>query len=523
LQQTIVSVVLPVLPGQCPALQDRIEAMQRALEGEDKSFPVLKAALPTLHFMSIVIFDETAGVPPGAPAETPLMVLEANFDGAPGPFWASFEAPMGSSVRELLRLCAPPLGAPDPMFARITAPGSKAPLAPLLDRQSVFPAASHAGNRGLSQARIQKHAALFAAAEASLPPPAEVLAQGSMGIHAWLRAAMVPQFPWLDEPYEVPVTAADENHDFWALFLFGLAAVACALLPWLVLGRVLHARAATLLALAAAILSLNRLRDIGDLLTLAGRPPVPRLWVWLTRGLGVIALLPIFVPGSGLFGWLLLMATGIVASVLVLLAALRSRETEDLLKHPPADVTPDPVKVRALEAWEDCHLAGSDHMASLVTIKPGRFRAFLVRFGTSALALAVRYISTDGYLGSMRTIHFAHWAIVDGGRRLLFLSNFDGSWESYLDDFIEKAHAGLTLAWGNSIGFPPPRYLSLDGALQGRRFKNWARCSMTPSKFWYAAYPNLTVNQVVRMATIARGLCAPGLSPSDAATWVKAL
>jgi hypothetical protein len=140
-----------------------------------------------------------------------------------------------------------------------------------------------------------------------------------------------------------------------------------------------------------------------------------------------------------------------------------------------------------------------------------------------ALYLAVRYTATDGYLGSMRTIHFAHWAIVDHGKRLVFFSNFDGSWESYLDDFIEKAHAGLTLAWGNSVGFPSPRYLSLDGATRGRKFKNWARCSMTPSTFWYAAYPNLTVNHVVRQAAVAKFLSQISLSPTDAATWAKDL
>jgi len=523
LQQTIVSVVLPVQAGQCVALQNHIEALQRALEGADKSFPSIKAALPALHFMSIVVFDETAGVPKGAPQETPLMVLEANFDGAPGPFWASFEAPMGAPLRELLRFCAPPLGPSDAMFASVIAPGSKKPVAPLLERQSVFPAASHAGNRGLAQGRIQKHAALFQAAEASLPPPAGVLAQGPLGIHAWLRAALLPQFPWLDEAYAAPITAADENHDFWALCLFTLAAVGCAVLPWLVLGRLFHPRAATVLALATGIVCLTRLKDIGDLLTLLGKPAAPNAWAWLAVGLAAAAILPVFILRHGLPAWLVLLVAGLVASLLVLLAALRARETEDLLQHPPADSIPDPVKVLEMEAWEDCHLAGADHMASLVTIKPGRFRAFLIRFGTQALNLVVRTTATDGYLGSMRTIHFAHWAIVDHGRRLLFLSNFDGSWESYLDDFIEKAHAGLTLAWGNSIGFPPPRYLCLDGALQGRKFKNWARCSMTPSKFWYAAYPNLTVNHVVRMATIAKGLCAPDLSPADAAAWVKAL
>jgi len=78
----------------------------------------------------------------------------------------------------------------------------------------------------------------------------------------------------------------------------------------------------------------------------------------------------------------------------------------------------------------------------------------VIRVSLRLLKLFVPLVAADGYLGSMRTIHFAHWTLVGNGDRLLFLSNFDGSWQSYLDDFVDKAHGGLTLAWGNCVGFP---------------------------------------------------------------------
>ena len=59
-----------------------------------------------------------------------------------------------------------------------------------------------------------------------------------------------------------------------------------------------------------------------------------------------------------------------------------------------------------------------------------------------------------GFLSDIGTIHFARWVTVPGTHDLLFFSNFDASWESYLEDFITKAHAGLTGVWSNSIGFP---------------------------------------------------------------------
>ncbi len=110
-----------------------------------------------------------------------------------------------------------------------------------------------------------------------------------------------------------------------------------------------------------------------------------------------------------------------------------------------------------------------NHMGSVVLVKPGILRTALFRTGHRGLGLLLRVLATDGYLGSMRTVHFAHWAFVNNGSRLMFFSNFDHSWESYLDDFIEKAHMGLTLAWGSDVGFPPTRFLVLDGASQGRQ------------------------------------------------------
>jgi hypothetical protein len=160
-----------------------------------------------------------------------------------------------------------------------------------------------------------------------------------------------------------------------------------------------------------------------------------------------------------------------------------------------------------------------NHMGSVVLVKPGVLRMARFRAGHLGLHLLLRGVATDGYLGSMRTIHFAHWAFVNNGSRLMFFSNFDHSWESYLDDFIEKAHGGLTLAWGSCIGFPATRFLVLDGAQHGRQFKAWARHSMAVSRFWFSAYRDFTVDQIERHARIAAGLRRAVLPPKEAAEW----
>jgi hypothetical protein len=150
-------------------------------------------------------------------------------------------------------------------------------------------------------------------------------------------------------------------------------------------------------------------------------------------------------------------------------------------------------------------------------------RMIVIRAGHHALGLLLRIIARTGYLGSMRTIHFAHWALVNNRSRLMFFSNFDQTWESYLDDFIEKAHAGLTLAWCCGVGFPPTRFLVKDGASHGRQFKEWARQSMAVSRFWYSAYKDLTAEQIERNFRIASGLRKATLTQKEAAAWINDL
>jgi len=102
----------------------------------------------------------------------------------------------------------------------------------------------------------------------------------------------------------------------------------------------------------------------------------------------------------------------------------------------------------------------------------------------------------------------------------MFLSNFDGSWESYLDDFIEKVSHGLTAVWSSCDGFPPARFLIGEGATHGPEFKAWARASMHPTLVWYQAYPTLGVTDIDLNSRVRRGL---GSRPKDEGAWLDEL
>jgi len=188
--------------------------------------------------------------------------------------------------------------------------------------------------------------------------------------------------------------------------------------------------------------------------------------------------------------------------------------------HDPERLTPaDPNLVRALEATED--LLPQNHLASLIYVKPGRFRRTVISLVLWVVNLLAR-TATDGYLGSMVTIHFAHWTLLDDNSRLLFFSNYDNSWGGYLDDFTDKASNYLTMIWSNTVWFPLTKWLAVEGASNGIRFKAWARTAMSVSNVWYTAYPDLSVLTIQRNSDLRDGL-SKALTGDDLTTWLRLL
>jgi hypothetical protein len=220
----------------------------------------------------------------------------------------------------------------------------------------------------------------------------------------------------------------------------------------------------------------------------------------------------------GLLAVLLLISIALVVIGIIPYKILRHLEQTDFTQDRPA-LSPDELKRFASQ--EDQIV--QNHLASMVLVKPGMLRGFLIRTALRLLKFAVPIQAWNGYLGSMRTIHFAHWTLVGNSGRLLFLSNFDGSWQSYLDDFVDKAARGLTLAWGNCVGFPRTEDLILQGAVHGTQFKAWARQSQTQNILWYSAYPDLTVNQIIRNGSIVDGLRKVSMQQKEAEQWAQLL
>ncbi len=177
-------------------------------------------------------------------------------------------------------------------------------------------------------------------------------------------------------------------------------------------------------------------------------------------------------------------------------------------------------RAKELAAREDKVV--QNQMTNLVDMKPGRFRLFTLKLVFTLVEVAARYFFTNGKLGGIPTIHFARWVFAENNRRLLFFSNYGGSWESYLGDFIDKASVGLTGVWSNTVLFPRTRRLISGGATDEERFKSWARAQQTPTDVWYTAYKTLTVKNIINNKEIRKGLSG-SLTKDQTLEWLRRL
>jgi hypothetical protein len=266
-----------------------------------------------------------------------------------------------------------------------------------------------------------------------------------------------------------------------------------------------------------------------------GQSPKTREWIINSppRQTWLEAWLPWVRIGALVVGAVLLSPLLLPAAV-VWVRRLQHQEARDepWKELPPSDL------LRRVEAAEDRSGSVQNHVVSLAYIKPGRFRKMTIRLVLWLVSLNAS-VSRNGKLGDIATIHFAQWSLLGDGDRLLFLSNFDGSWQSYLDDFIDLSSLGLTAVWSNTEGFPRTRWRIFEGLLEtrragigdgsqfleggaedGPRFKAIARNTMAVTNVWYSAYPSLTVQQIDENSDIRERLFTP-LDPAGEQEWLR--
>jgi hypothetical protein len=188
--------------------------------------------------------------------------------------------------------------------------------------------------------------------------------------------------------------------------------------------------------------------------------------------------------------------------------------------HDP-DIAPriDPAHAHQLAMLEDHDV--TNQFSAMGALKPGLFRRSTLVFILWVIDYTTKHIYGRGRLARVSTIHFARWVFLDNKKRLLFASNYDGSLESYMDDFINKVGFGLNVVFGNGIGYPRTRWLLLDGAKNEQKFKYVLRRHELATEVWYNAHPGLTALDRHRNTLIREGLEKSSLSNAEAQQWLQ--
>ena len=195
---------------------------------------------------------------------------------------------------------------------------------------------------------------------------------------------------------------------------------------------------------------------------------------------------------------------------------LRRQEKADL----PDDKELNAARIAEIMAYEN--IVMQNHLGGASYLKPGFVRRLILRLVFYMVGAWASYLGRPGFLYQIGTIHFARWVILPRTNAMVFLSNYDGSWESYLEDFIAHARVGLNAIWGNTLNFPKTKNLIEGGADDSERFKSWARRYQRPTHFWFSAYPDLKTSRIRTNAAIRHGF-ATAMTEEDAAEWLNDL
>jgi len=212
----------------------------------------------------------------------------------------------------------------------------------------------------------------------------------------------------------------------------------------------------------------------------------------------------------------------VVSPLLIIAAPLYFLVLRSLEESDPENI-PRPAldQVASLSLQEDFLETNQFNVFGMV--KPGLFRSYTIRFLLWIVDYTARHIYNHGFLTRIQTINFARWVLIDNNKRVYFASNYDGSLDSYMDDFINKVGWGLNLVFSNGVGYPRTRWLIKGGAKFEGKYKKTLRRNQLPSATWYKAYPGLNAIEMASNTRIRKGLEKSSPSDREVREWLSLL
>lgn len=193
--------------------------------------------------------------------------------------------------------------------------------------------------------------------------------------------------------------------------------------------------------------------------------------------------------------------------------------------------------IKRLEKDED--LMQQNQFTQVAVMKPGLARRFNYWVWMLRTRVLAGKLFVKGKLLNIPTIHFARWVAIDNKKHILFFSNFDGSWQQYLGDFIDQSGWGLSGIFSNTVNFPKTHFMGMLGIVPGmpvtfpgttftltggaydeEHFLAWSRSTQLPTQLWYSAYPHLSIKNVNNNTMIRNDLYR-NLSEKEAQQFLK--
>jgi len=109
-------------------------------------------------------------------------------------------------------------------------------------------------------------------------------------------------------------------------------------------------------------------------------------------------------------------------------------------------------------------------------------------------ALLVKvYPNVTKALGEVGTVHFARFVFLENNTKLAIITSYDGSFEAYINDFIEQVGELFDAMLKHMQGAPPTPVRK-----HRQEFIEYVRnVNVMPAVPFYSAYPALTVQNIL--------------------------
>ncbi|HEX6426711.1 MAG TPA: hypothetical protein VF008_03455 [Niastella sp.] len=159
-----------------------------------------------------------------------------------------------------------------------------------------------------------------------------------------------------------------------------------------------------------------------------------------------------------------------------------------------------------------------NEMTAAAPLKNGFLRGHLYAFTLRLL----------GLVGPLRlkipTVSNIRWVVIDKKRRLLFLSCFSNTADSYVRDFLVKdTSGGVNFLFSHGKGFPDALFTYWRGIRRDPEgYMNAVHTGQQITEFWYAHEKNLTADIINKNRKIRNGLFKK-MNEEEAREWLKLL